>query len=204
MLTPALTIDLQQFRAAAQQRDAEQCQYLLKKLLQLLSYYAALSIMLERLHGFLDIFESYYPDETWVRKLLIATVSFGTTPDDSVAELAMQQRFSAPGCGNYMKALYDVTQAMQPKHTGEARVGYMTSAIVNSIMAELAEAWYGEQEDLWERVRQNHYDPITQQFTDPEATQIAYDFWMDDSTAALDTACWLEVVVSIEKALQRM
>lgn len=204
MLTPALTVDLQQFRAAAQSRDAEQCQFLLKKLLQMLSYYAALSIVLERLYHFLDIFESYYPNETWVRKLLIATASFGTTPDDSIAEMAMQQAFRAPGAGNYMKAIYDFTQAMQTKHTGEARLGYMASAIVNAIMAELAEAWYGEQEEAWERVRQNRYDPITQQFTDPEATQIAYAFWTDDSTAALDSACWLEVVTSIEKALERM
>lgn len=203
-MTPALTVELQQFRAAAQERDAEQCQYLLKKLLQTLSYYAALAIVLERLHSFLDIFESYYPDETWVRKLLIATASFGTTPDDSAATLAMQQRFSAPGCGNYIKALYDLTQAMQAKHTGEARVGYLASAVVNTIMAELAEAWYGDQENLWERVRQNRYDPNTQQFTDPEATQIACAFWLADSTAALDTACWLDVVASIEKALQRM
>ncbi|MGB1287187.1 MAG: hypothetical protein ACPG7F_11680, partial [Aggregatilineales bacterium] len=151
-------------------------------------------------HVFLDIFESYYPDETWVRTLLLSIVSFGTTPDDSVATMAMQQRFSEPGMGNYTKAIFDLTQSMQPKHTGEARVGFMASSIVNCIMAELAEAWYGEHPDLWEKVQAAQAQPETD---NPEATQIAYQFWMDDDTATLDTALWLEIADSLETKLKR-
>ena len=195
--------DLTDLRQAAQERNHEQMQYMLKRLLQGVGYYPALGIVAERLYDFLDIFESYYPDEAWVRNLLVALVSFGTSPDDSVAQMALQQAFSAPGCGNYVKAVYDLVQSTQAKHTPEARVGYMASAIVNVNMAVLAEAWYGEREDDWQRVRQQQIDPQTGQSSDPQAARISANFWLDDSTTALDTAMWLEVADRVEKALKR-
>lgn len=195
--------DIDDLRRAAQERNQEQAQYLLKRLLQSLDYYASIAIVAERLYGFLDIFESYHPDEEWVRQLLLGITSFGMAPNDSVAEMALQQRFDSPGSGNYLKAIYDLTQAMQSRHTAEARVGFMTSAIVNSIMAELAEAWYGENEDAWQRQRNNQVDPITGQYSDPGAAEISAQFWLDPGTAAYDRACWLEVTRRVEESLER-
>src|SRR5689334_15351826 len=130
MLNDMQKRDLMDLRAAAEQRQPEQVQFLVKKLLMQLDYYVALAATLEQVYRFLDIFESYYPDETWLRALLVQIAAYGTAPDEGTAEMALSQSFSAPGAGNYLKAIFDVTQAMQKKHTGEARVGYMTSAIV--------------------------------------------------------------------------
>lgn len=201
-MSPQLQRDLSDFRQAAQRRDPQQLHFLLKRLLQQLDYYPALAIVTERLYRFLDIFESYYPDEAWVRTLLMGVVSFGIAPDDSVAEQALQHSFTDPGAGNYLKAIYDLTQSMQQKHTGEARVGFMASAIVNVIMAELVEAWYGEREDAWETVRAAQSQAEAPD-PDSEAAQIAYRFWIDAETAALDTACWLEVADHLSVHLAR-
>lgn len=195
--------DLKDLRAAAQERNQEQVQYILKRLLQGMDYYIALSVPLERLQLFLDIFESYYPDESWIRKLLLLITTFGTPPEPTIAEAALQETFSAPGAANYVKAVFDLTQAMQDKHSGEARIGYMASAVVNSIMAELAEAWYGEREQDWQRVRSNRYDAEQGTYSDPQAAEIAYAFWTDEATTTLDQRCWMEIADSIEKKLMR-
>jgi hypothetical protein len=195
--------DLTDLRAAATQRQHEQLQYYAKRLLGQLDYFVALAVVMERVYGFLDIFESYYPDEAWVRAMLVGITSFGIAPDDSTAAAALEQSFITPGAGNYIKAIFDVTQAMQKRHTSEARISFMTSAIENAIMAELAEAWYGERTDDWEQVRANRVDPSTGAFSDPQAAQIAYAFWTDPNTAALDTACWQEVADHLEKQFNR-
>ena len=192
--------DLDQFRQAAVARDPQPLHFLLKKQLQSLDYYVALAVVTERLYNFLDIFESYYPEEEWVRKLLVSIVSFGTAPDDRVATMAMQQSFSEPGAANYLKAIFDLTQSMQDHHTGEARIGFMASAIVNAIMAELVEAWYGLRPVQWQAVREAQSNPEEDH---PEATDIALSFWLNDETAALDTACWLEIADSLEAKLKR-
>lgn len=196
--------DLKDLRAAAQERNQQQLQYLIKRLLAQLEYYGALAVVVERVFNFVEFFESYYPDEMWPRKLLVSITSFGTAPEEGVAEMALSKDFDAPGAGNFLKAVYDVTQAMQPRHTAEARIGFMASAIVNAIMAELVEAWYGdEREDDWQRVRSSQIDPQTGTYADPEVAQIAYAFWMDSGTAALDTRNWIEVADQLEAALNR-
>lgn len=197
-------LDLRDMREAAHKRDQARLQFLLKRLLQSMDFYVALSVPMERAVAFLDIFESYYPEERWVRTLLLAINSFGTSPDDSVAYQALSQGFSEPGAANYLKAVFDITQAMSSQHTGEARVGFLASAVVNGIMAELVEAWYGEREEAWQRVRANTIDPETGAASDPEATKIAYAFWSAPETAALDTASWLDVAHQLEKKLTRL
>lgn len=203
-MNPQHQRDLTDLRKAAAERDQAQLQFLLKRLLQHMDYFVALTVPLERAYEYIDIFESYYPDEAWVRQLLLAITSFGTAPDDGVAEMALKQDFSAPGARNFLKAIFDITQAMQAKHTGEARISFMTSAVVNAIMAELVEAWYGDQEAAWEQVRNNTYDPVTETYSDPEAVQIAYTFWQNPQTAALDTALWTDVADAVEKKLTRL
>lgn len=197
-------LDILEMREAAKKRDQALLQFLLKRILQRMDFFVALSIPLEQSYRFLDIFESYYPDEAWVRTLLLAINSFGTAPDDSVAYQALTQEFAEPGVKNFLKAVFDITQAMMDKHTGEARIGFLASAVVNGIMAELVEAWYGEREEAWQRVRANRIDPATGEASDPEAAQIAYAFWSDPQTAALDTASWIAIADQIEKKLKRL
>jgi hypothetical protein len=194
-MTEAQRRDLADLRAAARDRSPEQCQFLTKRLLGQLSLYAALSVVLEQVWRFVDLFESYYPEEVWVRRLLVSIASYGTALDDQTAEAALSQSFTEPGCANFIKAVYDVVQAMQQKHTPEARVSFLTSAVVNAVMAELVEAWYGERPEAW--AHQRAYPD------DPESLELAYLFWTDAGTAALDTACWLEVADRLEKALSR-
>jgi len=196
-MTPAQEQDLNDLRLAAQQRDQAQLQFILKRLLRGMEFFVALSVPIERAAEYIDIFESYYPGETWVRQLLLAINAFGTKPDDTIAEAALSQQFTAPGAGNYLKAVYDITQAMNHNHTIDARIGFLASSVVNEIMAELVEAYYGEREGDWQRVRANQFDPAT------GAAEIAYQFWTAPETAALDTGCWLDVAASIEKKLQR-
>jgi len=183
-------------RRYAKVRDQEQLQFYTKRLLQQLPYFYALAIVLEPAYRLLPIFESYYPEEEWVRKLLVSIASFGAPPDDSVAEMALSQSFSEAGMGNYMKAIYDITQAMQDKHTLEARVGFMTSAVVNVVMTELVEAWYGDKPNLWHTVR---VDPPTE-----ESVDIAYEFWTSEQTAQLDTQNWLDLADTLESVLNRL
>ena len=195
--------DLEQFRFAIRQRDTEQKQYLLKKLLQELDFYIALAVALEPIHRYLEHFEQDYPDETWVRTLVIGIANFGTTPDDQISTEALRQDFSKPGAGNYLKSVSDIVQAMQPSHPGVARIGYLGSAIVNVIMAELVRAWYHTRLVAWERVRANQFDVATGQYLDPEATQIAYQFWTDSLVMQRDADLWTAIAGSLEEKLQR-
>jgi hypothetical protein len=52
-------------------------------------------------------------------------------------------------------------------------------------------------------VRGNQFNPATGQYSDPEATMIAYRFWTDDNVAQRDTALWLQVVGNIETKMKR-
>jgi hypothetical protein len=61
-MNPQHERDLKDIRKAAHERHQEQLQFLLKHLLQGLDFYVALSVPLERLYHFLDVFERYYPD----------------------------------------------------------------------------------------------------------------------------------------------
>ena len=99
-----------------------------------------------------------------------------------------------PGTANYMKALADMAHALQ---NGELppRIGYLVSATVNAIMAELVEQYYGTHLDQWQFVRENP--------TDPKARQIAYDFWTNEDVALLDTDHWLQVADSIAEKMER-
>lgn len=189
--------DLKDLRVAAHERNQQQVQFLVKRLLQGIDYYMALSVPLECIHAYLPKFERDYPDETWVRQMIIAIGAFGTAPDDQIAAIALEQQFQKPGAANFVKAIYDVTQAMQEKHTGEARIGFMASAIVNVIMAQLVEAWYGTNPKAWAVVRENDYES-------KKAQLVAYTFWSDEHTAQRDTSAWLTVADSIEHKLTRL
>ncbi|MGJ3237413.1 MAG: hypothetical protein ACFE0Q_01780 [Anaerolineae bacterium] len=189
-------LDLQQLHQAIEKRDQEQLQFLLKRLLQSLDYYIALAVPLERVSDFLPIFEAHYPEETWVRQLLLMINNYGKAPENDITEMALQHSFNAPGMGNFLKAVFDITQAMQDRNTPEARVGFMASAVVNAIMAQLVYRWYGEREKAWEQVRDNQ--------TDEQATRIAYIFWTHPDTIANDQQYWREIADSLHEKLTRL
>lgn len=202
-LTIAQTMMVRDLRHGADARDPERCQLALKRLLSGLTYFYALAVVLETLQAHLADFEADHPHETWVHDLLVGIASFGMAPDDSFVEPVLQQGSARPGGMNFYKAIYDLTQAMQDRHTPEARVSYMASAIVNVIMAQLVRAWYGKRPAAWERVRANVFDPITGRYSDPVATELAYTFWTHDETHNADIAAWQAVADRLERALQR-
>ena len=190
MSSDSATLD--QLRQAAEARDPEQCQFLLKTLFMGMEFYLALAVVIERAQSFLDSFETYYPDGQFARQILMQMVNTGTAP----ARLPPQalRDFEYPGAANYMKALADLAHALQPGPL-PPRIGYLVSATANAIMAELVEHYYGRRMDDWAMVRA---EP-----TAPAAQEIAYRFWTDEEVALLDTDHWLGVADSIQRHSRR-
>jgi len=183
---------LARLRQAAEARDPEQCQFLLKTLFMNMEFFYAFAVVVERAQSFLDTFEHYYPDATFARQILMQMVNTGTAPAKLPQEALRD--FEYPGTANYMKALADMAHALQNGPL-PPRIGYLVSATVNAIMAELVEHYYGEHMDQWQFVRENP--------SDPRAQQIAYAFWTDDDVALLDTDHWLQVADSVAEKLER-
>ena len=182
---------LSALRQAAEARDPERCQFLLKTLLMRLEFYLALAVVIERARAFLETFEHYYPDAPFARQILMQMVNTGTAPARLPAQA--QRDFDYPGAANFMKALADLARALQPGPL-PPRIGHLVSAAVNAMTAELVEQYYGRHIDQWEQVRR--------QPADPKSREIAYRFWSDDEVALLDTDCWLQVAESIERHLK--
>jgi hypothetical protein len=183
---------LEQLRVAAEARDPDRCQFLLKSLFMGMEFYLALAVVIERASAFLPAFEHYYPDGAFARQILMQMVNTGTAPARLPPEALRD--FETPGAANFMKALSDLAHALQPGPL-PPRIGYLVSATVNAIMAELVEHYYGQNMDHWNTVRDNPESP--------EARQIAYQFWTDEDVALLDTDHWLGVADSIETHLRR-
>lgn len=186
------TETLAQLRHAAENRDPEQCQFLLKSLFLNMEFFPAFAVVVERAQSFLDTFEHYYPEGQFARKILMQMVNTGTAPGKLPPEALRD--FEHPGAANYMKALGDMAHALQNGPL-PPRIGYLVSATVNAIMAELVEQYYGAHIEHWQFVRQNP--------SDPQAQQIAYAFWTDEDTALLDTDSWLQIADSIEAYFKR-
>ncbi len=195
--------DLDALRDAAHSRDPEARQFLLKSLLLKLEFFGAMAVAAAQVYPFMDAFEAHYPEETWPRQLIMGIINFGQSPDESIPEMALQQDFAMPGAGNFLKAIHDIAQAMQARHQLQARIGFLVSATVNAAMAQVVHGWYAERPDDWARVRANRYDAAAGTYSDPDATQIAYQFWTDPATAQHDQQLWLAVADSIERELAR-
>ena len=183
---------LDKLRNAAEARDPERCQFLLKSLFMELDFYLALAVAIERARSFLETFETYTPDGVFARQILMQMVNTGTAPPRLPPEA--QRDFAYPGAANFMKALTDLAHALQPGPL-PPRIGYLVSATVNAIMAELVEHYYGPRPQAWAQVRAAPAEPA--------AGEIAYAFWTDDDIALLDSDHWLQVADSIERQLQR-
>ena len=185
-------VQLRQLREAAEARDPEGCQFLLKTLFMDMELYLALAVVIERAQSFLETFEHYYPEGTFARQILTQMVNTGTAPSRLPPEA--RQDFEYPGAANYMKALSDLAHALQPGPL-PPRIGHLVEATVNAIMAELVEHYYGRRMDAWQMLRAKPEAP--------EAREIAYAFWTDEEVALLDTDHWLEVADSVEAQLRR-
>ena len=183
---------LDQLREAAEARDPERCQFLLKSLFMGMEFYLALAVVIERARAFLPAFEHYYPDGRFARQILMQMVNTGAAPSSLPPEALRD--FEYPGAANFMKALADLAHALQQGPL-PPRIGYLVSATVNAIMAELVEHYYGGHMDHWQIVRENPESP--------RAREIAYQFWTDEDVALLDTDHWLQVADSIEAHLRR-
>jgi len=183
---------LRQLRDAAESRDPERCQFRLKTLFLDMEFYPALGVAVERARGFLETFERYYPDGGFARQILTQMVNTGTAPPRLPPEA--QRDFEQPGAANFMKALSDLAHALQPGPL-PPRIGYLVSATVNAIMAELVEHYYGQRLDAWQVVRGA---PDT-----AGAREIAYAFWLDEDVALLDIDHWLSVAEGLEVYFQR-
>ncbi len=183
---------LDQLRGAAEERDPERCQFLLKTLFMSLEFYLALAVVIERAQSFLETFETYYPDGQFARQILMQMVNTGTAPARLPPEALRD--FEYPGAANYMKALADLAHALRPGPL-PPRIGYLVSATVNAIMAELVEHYYGRRMRDWAIVRQDASSAAAQ--------DIAFAFWTDAEVALLDTDHWLQVADSIEREARR-
>ncbi len=183
---------IEQLRIAAEARDPERCQFLLKSLFMELDFYLALAVVVERARSFLETFETYYPDGVFARQILMQMVNTGIAPARLPPEALRD--FEYPGAANFMKALADLAHALQPGPL-PPRIGYLVSATVNAIMADLVEHYYGPRPRAWSRVRAAPGEP--------ESSEIAYAFWTDEDVALLDTDGWLQVADCIERQLQR-
>lgn len=192
--------DLDALREAARGRHADQCQFLLKKLMLSLEFYIGLSVAVERAHKSLHVIERHYPAEKWPRQLLVQIASTGTAPGQ-MPDAALQEH-TAPGAANYIKCLSDLSHAVQPGPQ-PPRVGHMVSAVVNAITAELVEMWYRDRAEDWERFRNAQINPSTGQYDDPAVTRLAIDFWTDPAVAAQDTALWLSVADALADRFKR-
>ena len=142
---------LDQLRDAAEARDPERCQFLLKTLFMELEFYLALAVAIERAQPFLESFERIVPGGIFARQILMQMVNTGTAPARLPPEAGRD--FDMPGAANFMKALSDLAHALQPDEMPR-RIGYLVSATVNAIMAELAEQYYGRRPAQWAIARQ--------------------------------------------------
>lgn len=189
---PSNTSALEELRAAAELRDPERCQFLLKALFMQMEFYHALAVVVEQARAYLPSFEAAYPDGGFARQILMQIVNTGTAPARLPPEALRD--FDYPGAANYMKALADMARALQPGAL-PGRIGYLVSATANAIMAVLVEQYYGRRSGAWAIARG--------QPASPAAQQIAYQFWSDDEVALLDTDAWLQVAEAIEAHQKR-
>lgn len=186
-----MTDDLTAMRQAAHQREADQLQFLLKRLFHRLEFVRALGIAAEQAHRYVNTFERYHPEEIWPRRMIKQIVMTATAPDRQIIEQGLQH-FETPGSANFIKALYDLFQATQKDNQSEARLGFLVSATVNAMTAELVELYFGQRPEAWQAYRAR----------DENAPQIALDFWTDEQVAARDTELWLAVADKIEANLK--
>ncbi len=182
--------DLQALRQSAQNRDWTTSQDTLKRLLARMEPLVALGIAAPQVQAFLPTFESYYPEATWVRELLLTVIAYASAPKDLPVHTIHQ--FTEPGCGNFLLAVFDTARTVQPEYSHFERYSHITNAVANAILADLQHQYYRVHPDDFARLR----DPDTP----PDvAAGIQIAFWQ--AVAGQDTTLWLHIADAIENQL---
>lgn len=197
--------DLEILREAARNREWSTLQPTLTHLFGELGVFPALDVTIQRLQVHLPTFERYHGGDgekgQILRGLMVSVMSFGFAPDNLPDFIVGE--YDTPGSGQFAQAVLEMCRAMQKPRQPEERISLLTSAVANTILAELSEYWYGQHPDLYARVRANRTDPATGEYTDPDAVRvIPLQFWIDPQVAARDTQAWLEVADAIEQRLK--
>lgn len=203
-LSPSTQAELQLLREAAQAREWTTLQNSLTRLLTVLGVFESLEVLVAWLQRHFPTFQRYHPDEAEpsgkvVRDLLLMIVSFGYAPEKLPDFLTSD--YPTPGSGQFVHAVLEACRALQKDRQAADRYRYLVSAFANAILAELAAIWYRQHLDDFERVRTNHIDPMTGEYTDPDAARIPLKFWIDPEVAAHDTAAWLALADQLEQQI---
>jgi hypothetical protein len=181
---------LETLRGAAQERDWGAAQDALTSLLMEAEFFAGLEIALKRAYDHLPTFESHHTDAGWARSLLVWIASYGAAPANLPIEAS--NPYPSPGAANFVKALIDLTRSVERQNPLENRVRFISSAISNVMLADLAAFWYGNHADIWE-IQQAHGDEIDSNTQVSVRQSIYAQFWLDESVAERDTAAWLTI-----------
>ena len=186
---------LRQLRDAAEARDPERCQFLLKTLFMDLDFYLALAVVIERaqLVSWRPS-STYYPD--W--RLRAADSDADGEHRHSALSLAAgsaARLHSTRAAANYMKALSDLAHALQPGPL-PPRIGYSGGARPST------RSWRNWSSSITDRAWMpgRKYGAAPAEPVAPEAREIAYAFWTDEEVALLDTDHWLSLADGIEAA----
>lgn len=192
MQPDSITRDIDKLRQSAAARDVDQNQFLLKKILRQTEFVIGLGVAAEQAYTYVDTFERYHVGEIWARNMLLQIVMTASAPDEAVIQQAFQH-FTTPGTANFFKSLYDLYQSTQDKYQSEPRLGFLVSATVNAITAELVEVYFGPRPDDWAAYREQAAN----------ANDIALAFWTDEAIIARDKALWAAVADRIESGIAR-
>ncbi len=181
---------LETLRRSAQERDWGAAQDALTSLLMEIEFFAGLEIALKRAYDHLTIFEHHHEDAAWARSLLVWIASYGAAPANLPIEAS--NPYPSPGAANFVKALIDLTRSVERQNPLENRVRFVSSAISNVMLADLAAFWYGEHPDMWE-AQQAHGDELDPATNLTVRQSIYAQFWLDETVAEHDTAAWLTI-----------
>lgn len=187
--------DLAALRAAAHAREWTTLQDTLKRALARSEPLIALTIPAEAIQRFLPRFESYYPDAGWVRELALTVIAYASAPTE-LPEAALIQ-FPSPGCGNFVRAVFDLALAVGVQYTVFERYSFMTNAVANAHLADLMDFYYSVRPEEWAllTLRGGEIDPETGQ---PLSQTLYGRFWLDEGVAARDVAGWLALADALE------
>lgn len=182
------------------QREWGLMQSLTRDLLAQLPMFDALQVVLDALQAYLPIFERHHPQGTvkgqMPRELMLTVLSFGFAPEQLPEYIAGE--YDTPGSGQFANAVLEMCRAMQKDRDPAQRADLFASAIANVILAELSELYYTAHPDDYARVRANHIDPMTGNYTDPDAAKIPWKLWADPLVEARDVTLWLRIADALE------
>lgn len=196
-MTPQQQNDLKALRAAASQREWNTSQDTFKRLITDIDLLVALQIPAEQVKAFLPIFGGYFPEAGWVKELLLTVVAYASAPKDLPVHTVGQ--FPAPGCGNFLMAVFDLARTVQTEYTVFERYSHLTNALANSILADLQHTYFSQHPEIYAKLRDLQDDDEAQAAA---RAKIQYDFWLDDEVAARDTQLWLHVADQVRHLLE--